>query len=106
MSKINNMLLLFDKSKKTETEKKDRINTEKAKSQPLTSSIQKQDSNQIKHNISKDISNPISQNTKKIDNPIANRMKMFENKNQEKTEKKIENKLNNNIPKEEKGRKC
>ena len=42
MSKISNLLLLFDKNRKQEAEKKDSLNIEKVRSAPLNKIIQKQ----------------------------------------------------------------
>ena len=91
MSKINSMLLLFDKNKKVETDKKEKLNIEKAKSSPINPTIQKQDSSQTKNNFPNNNQNPISHNIKKNNNSLADRMKMFEKNNKipEKTEKKI-----------------
>ena len=97
MSKISNLLLLFDKNRKQEAEKKDSLNIEKVRSAPLNKIIQKPDISQTKNNSN---TNKQTQN-----NTIGDKMKMFEKKeekitltnkqkseNMKKEEKKEENK--------------
>ena len=72
MSKINNLLLLFDKNRKQEAEKKDSLNIEKVRSAPLNKIIQKPDISQTKNNNN---TNKQAQN-----NTIGDKMKMFEKK--------------------------
>ena len=104
MSKISNLLLLFDKNRKQEAEKKDSLNIEKVRSAPLNKIIQKPDISQTKNNNN---TNKQTQN-----NTIGDKMKMFEKKeekitltnkqkseNMKKEEKKEENKNISNITK-------
>ena len=105
MSKVSDMLALFDKPKKTEPEKKAPMHMEKAKPPPSNSTVTKNEPIQNKNNAQPNNKPPV-QNT----NSIANRMNMFENKNKkieekiipnkkpEKEEKKVENQFNSNKP--------
>ena len=57
MSKINNMLLLFDKNRKIESGKKENIKTDKPKPTNLNSTNQSHDSSETKNNITCEIEN-------------------------------------------------
>ena len=92
MSKISNLLLLFDKNRKQESEKKDSLNIEKVRSAPLNKIIQKPDISQTKNNSN---TNKQTQN-----NTIGDKMKMFEKKEEKIT---LTNKQKSeNMKKEEK----
>ena len=102
MSKISSMLLLFDKNKKKEPEKKISSNTEKIKQPTSNITTQKQESSNT-NNITN--INTLNIKTPSQNNTISDRMKMFEKKenkinNNKKEEKKIENK--GTVKKEEK----
>ena len=107
MSKVSNMLSLFE-PKKNDQEKKAPIHADKIKPASSNSTTQKNDS--LKNNNTLQSSN---NNKPEKKNSIADRMNMFENKNkkneekkipnkkQEKEEKKVENNINSNKDKKE-----